>query len=160
MWLTINVINLSYCCHIFPWLCIWGSCIVLFSCSLYVDPGKAGCCFHCYCAGYDIDGLVQERCNSSALAMELHLSCTNPSICTNHTVHHDPEVIFACWHIMLYHYHLYAELAECTDHTSYLSGVFCWVCLRHILTNTIYAIYGTVCYQLTNFSYDFENICT
>ena len=24
------------------------------------------------------DGLVQERCNSSALAMELHLSCTKP----------------------------------------------------------------------------------
>ena len=31
---------------------------------------------------YDIDGLVQERCNSSALAKELHLSCTIPSICT------------------------------------------------------------------------------
>ena len=27
-----------------------------------------------------IDGLVQERCNSSALAMELRLSCTNPAI--------------------------------------------------------------------------------
>ena len=27
-----------------------------------------------------IDGYVQERCNSSALAMELHFSCTNPSI--------------------------------------------------------------------------------
>ena len=27
------------------------------------------------------DGLMQERCNSSALAMELRLSCTNPSIC-------------------------------------------------------------------------------
>ena len=27
-----------------------------------------------------IDGLVQERCNSSALAMELCLSCTNPLI--------------------------------------------------------------------------------
>ena len=26
------------------------------------------------------NGLVQERCNSSALAMELHHSCTNPSI--------------------------------------------------------------------------------
>ena len=26
-----------------------------------------------------IDGLVQERRNSSALAMELRLSCTNPS---------------------------------------------------------------------------------
>ena len=28
----------------------------------------------------DIDGLVQERHISSALAMELRLSCTNPSI--------------------------------------------------------------------------------
>ena len=28
---------------------------------------------------HDIDGLVQERHNSSALAMELRLSCTNPS---------------------------------------------------------------------------------
>ena len=29
----------------------------------------------------DIDGLVQERCNSIVNALELHLSCTNPSIC-------------------------------------------------------------------------------
>ena len=31
-----------------------------------------------------IDVLVQERGNSSALAMVLHLSCTNPSICLAH----------------------------------------------------------------------------
>ena len=31
-----------------------------------------------------IDGLVHERCNSSALAMELHLSCTNLSICNRY----------------------------------------------------------------------------
>ena len=29
-----------------------------------------------------IDGLMQEKCNSSALAVELRLSCTNPSIWT------------------------------------------------------------------------------
>ena len=29
-----------------------------------------------------VDGLVQERCNSIAKALELHLSCTNPSICS------------------------------------------------------------------------------
>ena len=29
---------------------------------------------------HNINGLVQERRNSSALAMELHLFCTNPSI--------------------------------------------------------------------------------
>ena len=28
---------------------------------------------------YDFDGLVQERRNSIANALELHLSCTNPS---------------------------------------------------------------------------------
>ena len=32
-----------------------------------------------------INGLVQERHNSSALAMELHLSCINPSIYALHT---------------------------------------------------------------------------
>ena len=37
---------------------------------------------HGYSVGYKvyIDGLVQERCNSIAVALELHLSCTNPSI--------------------------------------------------------------------------------
>ena len=31
--------------------------------------------------GDHLDGLVQERRNSIALAMELRLSCINPSIC-------------------------------------------------------------------------------
>ena len=40
---------------------------------------------------YYVDGLVQERRNSSALTMELHFSCTNPSMCArsrwmSHTV--------------------------------------------------------------------------
>ena len=49
------------------------------------SPEPAGCPAHnCYCLfgvrwSY-IDGLVQKRRNSSALAMELCLSCTNQSI--------------------------------------------------------------------------------
>ena len=35
------------------------------------------CFFVCF---FNIDGLVQERRNSIALAMELHLSCTKPLI--------------------------------------------------------------------------------
>ena len=31
---------------------------------------------------YQIDGLMQERCNSSVLAMELRLSCINPIRCS------------------------------------------------------------------------------
>ena len=30
---------------------------------------------------YHIDGLMQERCNYIANALELRVSCTNPSIC-------------------------------------------------------------------------------
>ena len=41
--------------------------------SWYIKSSTTKLCIH-------IDGLVQERHNSSALAMELHLSCTNPSI--------------------------------------------------------------------------------
>ena len=37
---------------------------------------------------WDIDGLVQDCSNSSALAMELLQSCTKPSICTHTLEHH------------------------------------------------------------------------
>ena len=40
-----------------------------FECTIIYDTGK------------HIDGLVQERRNSSALVMELRLACTNPLIC-------------------------------------------------------------------------------
>ena len=42
----------------------------------------------------DIDGLVEERHNSSALAMELRLSCINPSIYPGLLVRQDWELIF------------------------------------------------------------------
>ena len=44
-----------------------------------------------------IDGLVQERRNSSAIAMELRLSCTNPSILCIESlliIFHNPDCIF------------------------------------------------------------------
>ena len=50
--------------------------------------------------GY-MDGLVQERRNSSALAMELCLSCTKPSIydqeITKHFPHHTNVFHFISW---------------------------------------------------------------
>ena len=40
---------------------------------------RGSICWHDLDWWVNIDGLMQERCNSSALAMELRLSCTNPS---------------------------------------------------------------------------------
>ena len=45
----------------------------------------------------DIDGLVQERCNTSALAMELHLSRTNPLILLQCIVFFQYHKIHAMW---------------------------------------------------------------
>ena len=63
-------------------ICIWGTEYILhwlfelqFKFSRYLSLYYTGVPL------YHIDGLVQERRNSSALAMELCLSCTNPSIC-------------------------------------------------------------------------------
>ena len=55
---------------------------------------------HCWCKSH-IEGLVQERCNSSALAMELHLSCTNPSIqefCATRSLIH-PQLSARLWYL-------------------------------------------------------------
>ena len=41
----------------------------------FLTAAIGNCCFDA-----NVDGLVQERHDSSVLAMELHLSCTNPSI--------------------------------------------------------------------------------
>ena len=41
---------------------------------------------------YYINGLVQERRNSSALALELRLSCTNPSIYSEFTAEGERRV--------------------------------------------------------------------
>ena len=38
------------------------------------------CVSKIFCVDHNFNGLVQERRNSSALAMELCLRCTNPSI--------------------------------------------------------------------------------
>ena len=61
------------------------------------------------CPTLHVDGLEQERRNSSALAMELHLSCTNPSMYSFDQFEHPTDVkewlkmqyIFTIWWIFL-----------------------------------------------------------
>ena len=56
--------------------------VTLSTCSVAgIMEGKWACVSHEQEFQPHIDGLVQERCNSIALAMELRLSCTYPSIC-------------------------------------------------------------------------------
>ena len=46
--------HLSHCYHIFPWVCAWDVCYIIFCHLLHIYiPGKPGICFHYHCAVYD-----------------------------------------------------------------------------------------------------------
>ena len=79
------------------------------------------------------DGLVQERRNSSALAMELRLSCTNPSISS-----HDTECEYHCLHLGVNYNNQKCFIMEewCEMH------IFRWVSAK----NTVYSRYIAVVY--------------
>ena len=49
----IGSIHLSHCYHIFPWLCAWDVCYIIFCHLLHIRSGKTGICFRCHCAVYD-----------------------------------------------------------------------------------------------------------
>ena len=67
-WKSNMMVNNIITIQCIPWSMQFWSCFVLL-----------GFCHESLVVWW-LDGLVQERCNSSALAMELRLSCTNPSM--------------------------------------------------------------------------------
>ena len=56
---------------------------------IYVMSPPQLCCMKYYVILDHVDGSVLERCNSSALVLELHLSCTNPSMLLWHKTAED-----------------------------------------------------------------------
>ena len=41
----IGSIHLSHCCHIFPFLCVWDGCTIIFCHLLHIYPGNTGTLF-------------------------------------------------------------------------------------------------------------------
>ena len=41
----IGSVHLSHCCHIFPWLCVWDGCTIIFCHLLHIYPGNTGTLF-------------------------------------------------------------------------------------------------------------------
>ena len=70
-----------------------------------------------------IDGLVQERRNSIALAMVLRLSCTNPSTCTS-LLHWEHFLLYLEWW-----YHSFNSLQQTGLSSSQISVCSCRECL-------------------------------
>ena len=77
-------------------------------------------------------------------------------VCAINRVHYVSLVVFVCLHIALRNYHHYGDVSEGIELLKRLSGIFCRVCVWDQVNfhNNCHAIYGAMCIQLTNFSYD------
>ena len=87
-----------HCCHIFPWLCVWGGCTIEFCQWLYIDHWKAGVLF-----------------SLPALSQSM--------MCANNLEQHRAKVVLFCFHITLSHYHHHVELYENIEYMDQLSGI-------------------------------------
>ena len=71
-----------------------------------------------------IDGLVQERRNSSALTMELRLSCTNPSIFSRPIQQEFTNIITTKLCLEIAHLKVLLPFAEATNVKQLYCGIF------------------------------------
>ena len=130
----IGGINLSHCYHIFPWLCVWDVCYIIFCHLLYIHSGKTGNWFSlvlCSLWWVQIVGYV--------------LACRSYSfVCTLH-------------HLIII---IVQILSEDIELKKCLSDITCRVCkIKHIPSVIHYTICGAVYFQFTHFLCDdWENI--
>ena len=126
----IGSIHLSHCCHIFPWLCVWDGCTIIFCHLLHIYPGKTGTLFpflmfslwYLQTIGYIM------ACRSCSFVCRLH-----------HLI-----IIIMQTYLKALNYSNACQVyaAECVSK------------IKKILSIIFYSIYGAVCLQLTYFSCD------
>ena len=134
----IGSINVTYCYHIFPWLCACAVCYIIFCHLLHIHSGKTGNLFSlllCSLWWVQIFGYV--------------LACRS----------------YFFLYITPSRYHHCVSLFEDIELITCLSDIFCRVeCvskIKHILSGIHYTICGAVCFQFTHSPCDdWESICT
>ena len=64
-------IHLSHCCHIFPWLCVWDGCTIIFYHLLHTYPGNTGPLFSFSLWYLQMSGYIM-ACRSCSFVCRLH----------------------------------------------------------------------------------------
>ena len=127
----IGSIHLSHCCHIFPWLCVWDGCTIIFCHLLHIYPGNTGTLFPLlmfslwyFCKWLDTLWPVGRVC----LFVDYTISLS--SLC---------RLIWKHWTTKML--------------VRYMMPSVC-LRLRQFSQLSLYSLYGAVCPQLTQFSCD------
>ena len=97
----IGNIHLSHYFHIFPWLCAWDVCYIIFCVYCIYLPGKPGICF--------------------IIIVQLMMS-------TNIRIRFGLQIILVCLYSTPSHYYHCANLSEGIELIKCLSDIFCRVC--------------------------------
>ena len=93
--------HLSRCYHIFPWLCIWDVCYIIFCYLMHIHAGKTG--------------------NFLIIIVQFNMS-------TNSQIRFDFKIVFVYSYITPSHYHHCASLSEDIELIKCLSDTVCRVC--------------------------------
>ena len=128
-------LHLSHCYHIFPWLCAWDVCYIIFCHLLHILSGKTGNLFSL------------SLCNLWWVQIFGHvLACRSYSfICTVH-------------YLIIIIVQTYLKALNLWN-ACQIYLVECVRKIKHILSVIHYTICGVVCFQFTHFSCDdWENI--
>ena len=125
----IGSIHLSHCCHIFPWLCVWDGCTIIFCHLLHIYPGNTGTLFPLlmFSLWYlQMIGYIM-ACRSCSFA---DYTISLSSLC---------RLIWKHWTTKML--------------VRYMMPSVC-LRLRQFSQLSLYSLYGAVCLQLTQFSCD------
>ena len=74
------IINLNHY-HIFPWLCTWDVCYIIFCHLLHIHSGNTGFCFHYYCAVYNVCKYSDTFWLADRVHLFVHYSISLSSLC-------------------------------------------------------------------------------
>ena len=136
----IGSIHLSHCYHIFPWLCAWDVCYIIFTyCHLlHIRFGKTGNCFHYYFAVYDECKYSDTFWLADGTRLFVQYTISLSSLC---------KLIWRHWAYKMPVKNIY--FVESVSK------------IKHIHSVIHYTIRGAVCFQFTHFPCDdWENIYT
>ena len=126
----IGSIHLSHCCHIFPWLCVWDGCTIIFCIYYIYIPGTLGPCFHYWCSVYGICKRSDTLWPVGRVRLFADYTISLSSLC---------RLIWKHWTTKMF--------------VRYMMPSVC-LRLRQFSQLSLYSLYGAVCLQLTQFSCD------
>ena len=126
----IGSIHLSHCYHIFPWLCVWDVCYIIFYYLLHIHSGKTGNLFSLL-----LSSLWWVQIIGFILSWGSY-----PFVCTLH-------------HLIIIIVQTYLKTLNLWN-ACQIYFVECVSMIRHILSVIHYTIRGAVCFQFTHFPCD------